>query len=547
MSSRKPPSRRPWMNPRDRINAMKSIELDLIGRMKQLGPNPVKEQKEGLKAHIDQSFGKIKAGQGAIDQYQKMLDDIGTGRHPEDVLIERGKMKIEEASPEGLDARLQQIKKENREASLTGAENLPEDMAEAIKKGGGRLAKTALGVGKGVAATAAKVALKPLSGETYVQGAKVIANTLEGAKIMDELKKRDPERRQNPPPDSGHKFSAKPQPENGKATPPAPQPDPKTEDRGGLGKEAVANRKALEAQSQQSEPPLRPDIQKLKEEMLKPGRPVDDILLKKPEDWTEGEVRDVMKERLRLPMNHPERQGLWEREKKWFSHFYGDGPAKADEFGRLKQPKPIRPINERPLEAQTRDGRPLTKEIDRFTRHLARAAGDTPAPELVKSLQSGINALAASKYEQKPQSALKEDGVFGPKTNSALKNAMARLGRPKLEEGAALGRFSAFAQSNRPKSYRDLREQTERGFGHLFRNPGAVGSGSSPGKQERIEATILQETLNDMGPKVLGGGYAPLKLDGDIGPKTFDAFTRVNKAAGAKSLTQRLGSFLGFI
>ena len=42
-------------------------------------------------------------------------------------------------------------------------------------------------------------------------------------------------------------------------------------------------------------------------ELGKPGRSIDDILLKKPEQWTETEVRDVMKERMRRPLHDPER------------------------------------------------------------------------------------------------------------------------------------------------------------------------------------------------------------------------------------------------
>ena len=329
------------------------------------------------------------------------------------------------------------------------------------------------------------------------------------------------------------------EPKTGKPAPQAPKDGVESQqnDRAGLGKEAAANQREQEAQKQ-AEPPMRPDIQKLRDEMLKPGKPVDDILLKKPEDWTEGEVREVMKERLRLPMNNPERPSLWNSEKKWFKHFYGDGNAKADEFGKIADPQPIRRMIDKPLDVRTADGRPLTKEISRFSKHLSGAAGDVPAPELVKSLQSGLNTLGMSKRLPKPLPALKEDGVFGPKTRGGLKTAMARLGRPKLEEGAALGRFGTFAASNRPRSYRDLRDTTERSFGPLFRNPGERG--------DKLESTTLQETLNDLGPKHLGS-FTPLKLDGDIGPRTFDAFSRINKAAGPRSLTERFGSFLGFL
>jgi len=41
--------------------------------------------------------------------------------------------------------------------------------------------------------------------------------------------------------------------------------------------------------------------------------------------------------------------------------------------------------------------------------------------------------------------------------------------------------------------------------------------------------------------------YAPLKIDGDIGPKTTGAFRRFNRHAGPDALSRRFGRMLGFI
>ena len=289
-------------------------------------------------------------------------------------------------------------------------------------------------------------------------------------------------------------------------------------------------------------------------ELGKPGRSIDDILLKKPEQWTETEVRDVMKERMRRPLHDPERTGLWKAEQNWFKHFYGDGPAEADETGKTVSPQPVRPIPEKPVDARTADGQPLGDELGRFAKYLSVSKGDTPDRDLVRGLQSGINMLGMTKQTQPTASRgkqplngypilpnLKEDGVFGAKSRSGLKRALAHLGRSKLEEGAALGRFQAFAGDNRPKSYRDLKDTTERGIGPLFRDPG------KPTREPKIEATTLQETLNDTGARHFGPSWKALKIDGDIGPKTYDAFAKVRRAAGPRGLTERFGKFLGFL
>jgi len=58
----------------------------------------------------------------------------------------------------------------------------------------------------------------------------------------------------------------------------------------------------------------------------------------------------------------------------------------------------------------------------------------------------------------------------------------------------------------------------------------------------------LQETLNDLGATQFGRDtFKPLKMDGDIGPKTTGAFNKITTAVGPNPLTKRLGQFLGFL
>ncbi len=138
---------------------------------------------------------------------------------------------------------------------------------------------------------------------------------------------------------------------------------------------------------------------------------------------------------------------------------------------------------------------------------------------------------------------LKEDGVFGPKSRSGLRRAIASLGTPKVEEGLAFGRFNAFARDGRKEGFGRLKEMTEGSFGPLFRDP--VKPVRRP--SERLETVTLQETLNDLGTGHFGRGrFRPLKLDGDIGPKTADAFGRLAGALGPGRITKRFGEFLGF-
>ncbi|MEK9755389.1 MAG: hypothetical protein VW338_19550 [Rhodospirillaceae bacterium] len=52
--------------------------------------------------------------------------------------------------------------------------------------------------------------------------------------------------------------------------------------------------------------------------------------------------------------------------------------------------------------------------------------------------------------------------------------------------------------------------------------------------------------INDLGRRHLGDGFAPLKEDGWIGPKTTEVFARLLPAAGGDGLTRKLGQSLDF-
>ena len=177
---------------------------------------------------------------------------------------------------------------------------------------------------------------------------------------------------------------------------------------------------------------------------------------------------------------------------------------------------------------------------------VVRDARDDGFASVIKRLQGGLNILGEAKAPKDGAAILpklKEDGVFGPKSRSGLKHAVASLGTPKVEEGLALGRFNSFVRDGRKVGFGRLKEVTAGSFGPLFRNPAKTTRRPS----ECLEAVTLQETLNDLGTGHFGRGrFRPLEMDGDIGPKTADAFGRLAGALGPERITKRFGEFLGF-
>ena len=296
---------------------------------------------------------------------------------------------------------------------------------------------------------------------------------------------------------------------------------------------------------------LKPGQKALVQTLEIPDGRIDDILVKDPRDLTHDEFMDLKKEMLNLPAG-PEQERLDEMATNFLEEKFGTGPAKVDAVGRLIDPEPIRPINKHPVPARTPDGEPLSGAIRKIGFKVARAAGDEGNAQAVQNLQSGLNLLrqVLGQEAAKPPartlgivSEIKTDGIVGPKTRRALRFATSRLGRPKIEEGFALGRFNNFAREGRKEGFGSLGEVTEKAFGPLFRGPGRQPKPPAG----RLEAVTLQETLNDLGKTQFGNDrFKPLKLDGDIGPKTTDAFGQLTGALGPERLTERFGEFLGF-
>ncbi len=289
-----------------------------------------------------------------------------------------------------------------------------------------------------------------------------------------------------------------------------------------------------------------PEVKKFMKDLTKPDRPIDEVLLKKPETWTGQEVKDVMAERNRRPGHDPEFDEIVDKERAWFSHFYGGGPAKTDETGRIIEPQPIVPIPNKPTKPKDADGSDLADSLKRLGNHVAGAAKADGLASTIKALQGGLNIInrERAKKERPSFSMLKEDGLFGTKTKSALKKTAAKHGAARAEEGLALGRFRDFARDSQKKNEAGgLGKFTARTMSPLFRDPKAGLSEGSP----RVESSVLQETVNDLGSSHFGRDkWKPLKEDGWIGPKSEDAFGKVARAAGPEKITERFGGFLGF-
>jgi GH24 family phage-related lysozyme (muramidase) len=285
------------------------------------------------------------------------------------------------------------------------------------------------------------------------------------------------------------------------------------------------------------------DAKKFVNYLEKPGHPAEEALLKGPDRWNRNDITEVSKYRIGLPLHDPRAEQIGNLERKWYEQNYGKGPAEVDATGRIIH-KEIPPFAPKP-EGNDSEAVPLKNALSRIGRKVASNIDNDGSMRAIKGLQHGLNLFAPkAKTSPLPISKLLTDGIFGPKTRTALKQSVAGLGSDKIEEGLALGRFHDFAKRTPNYGTKGLGRMTENAFGPLFRNP------RQPVKHptERLEATSLQESLNDLGGKSSGfKGWTPLKMDGQIGPKTQNAFGRVLTAAGPDRLTRRFGKNLGFL
>lgn len=281
-----------------------------------------------------------------------------------------------------------------------------------------------------------------------------------------------------------------------------------------------------------------PENRKFMDDLMRSGDAVDDIMLKKPQDLTEGEFTELKKRMIALPAG-AEQDRLDKAATAFLENRFGDGPAEHDAVGRMIDPQPVRPAPKTPGALRTVDGRPLEAGLKHIGQTILKDAKNNGLADAIKNLQGGINFMKDAKQKTPmPFPALKQDGVFGAKTRNGLRQALVTLGQPKVREGMALGRFNDFARQGQRKGFDDLADATENSMAPLFRDPGRPA--------EKVEAVTLQETLNDLGRKQVGDTFKPLKLDGDIGPRTKNAFGQLTGAVGPERVTKRFGEFLGF-
>lgn len=275
-------------------------------------------------------------------------------------------------------------------------------------------------------------------------------------------------------------------------------------------------------------------------------------VLKPVETLTESEMKDMIDTAQSgfrgWRSGDPLKSHLYEKVQDWHVNVYGDGPQATD-GGKPIEPTPIRPVAEQPSPHTTPQGEDLWQATGRIGQKVADAGAQDGFDDAVKGLQRGLNILnQANPLPQRspayaPYTTLgpvDEDGKYGPQTDFALKHVAGRLGVPKVEEAFALGRFNTFARNaQRNGNPEGLEDKTHAVFGPLFRDPANA-------KAPKVEGGVLQETLNDIGPKH-HDDWEPLKVDSWIGPKTTDAFGKVLKAEDADTITGMFGRGLGLL
>jgi hypothetical protein len=288
-------------------------------------------------------------------------------------------------------------------------------------------------------------------------------------------------------------------------------------------------------------------------EVMKDDDPIDSILQKRPETWTSDEAKQVMYTRSGLPDGDPRVAEIMKLEDAHYKQAYGDGPVKVDDTGKPVDVEPAPAIPSKPVAARDADGTPMKESVARAAKKMVQLAAkdaekDGPgvavdkgahAP-VVKQLQGGLNMM--SKFAKTPvaggaESRLKLDGVMGPKTRHRMRDTLSKDGFGRFEEALSLGQFRDFAERSRAGgSGKTLGKEIEGSFANLFRAPKQGGP--------KIESSVFQESLNEIGSAQ--PNYTPLKVDGNIGPKTRDTFDLFNKTFGPDKLAGGLGKMFGF-
>jgi hypothetical protein len=201
--------------------------------------------------------------------------------------------------------------------------------------------------------------------------------------------------------------------------PEAPEDDP------GLGDEidglGGASRNGAAGDKPESKTNQKADAEIIKEQfvnaLVAKGSEADEILLKRPADWTEDEMAAIMGSEV---YGRPDDQiGGFSNDQvtRWHEAAYGaDG---------------------KPPKVQPKSGPKLDKPLDAIADGLSKRSGERDRRHAVMDLQSSINALPSERRGGAADGAdfvptLIVDGELGPKTHFAVKKAIAGFGAPKV-------------------------------------------------------------------------------------------------------------------
>jgi hypothetical protein len=268
-------------------------------------------------------------------------------------------------------------------------------------------------------------------------------------------------------------------------------------------------------QPQENQAELGKDGRAFQDKLAQPvARPGLAAALKDPGQWTKEERDSVVQDYMRY--QRPQGMNDWLREQ-------------TTEHFRQTNGEDVKNT----LVQTPDDLRRVQKMLEQLSRKFAPAFDADGMSDATKAMQRGLNLINQDKMPK-----LKEDGDWGPITDFSFKKS-ANLHNPaRLDEGFALGRLQTLAE--KPQMPEDLSKRTQDILGPLY------GSQADGKDTEPHHAIALQAGLNEIGPKY-ADPWQPLKLDGEIGPKTTDAFNQIASAAGPQSFTQQFGNWLGWL
>lgn len=312
-------------------------------------------------------------------------------------------------------------------------------------------------------------------------------------------------------------------------------------DVGGLANEAAETQKAMErVNNEEQTVNLDSRIQSMRDLAAQPvDHPAQSALLKPVDTWTKSEMQNVLNSAQGdfsgAKAGDPLKAHLYEKVQDWHTTNYGEGEQQY-EGGKPVEPQPIRTIPKEAAPHLAKDGGDLWQASARMGDKLTGIAQTDGYEPSVKALQNGLNMLNDANPpaerspvwgDYTPQDRLKVDGDYGPKTDFALKSALANQGEDKVDGAMNLGRFKGFAEEAKGGDASGLGTMTTSLFGD--------DSGEA-----------LQRTLNRVGPNAVED-WQPIKEDNQIGPMTTNAFASVMDSFDPGEFTRGFGEEMGLL